>query len=116
MIGQLKLAAGVAWACVALASAVPSVNAMIVTTQTGSYAACGPNAYSNNYIPPACSYIHCGYKQQIRLSTTACAQGACSPETDQVYSDQVYSAGRKVATLATTCGYEYIYQLGSCAC
>jgi hypothetical protein len=121
----LKVGACILWAGVALSSAA-SANALAVTTQVGSYAAC--SATSTASARQWCfdssqkiNLVHTSYTQNIKLVSQACNAGNCQPDASTVYTTQVYPTGRKTATDVTfdTCefgGSNHYYQLGSCAC
>jgi hypothetical protein len=116
----IKLVAGIAWAAAAIAHAAP-VNARAVTLQSGNFASC--SATYSNYNLQSCfigwelggyaSYT--SYLQNIKFVTPGCSSGGCNSEDGAVYTDIVYSTGRKTASFGATCEYNW-YDLGTCAC
>jgi hypothetical protein len=125
----IKLAAALAWAGAAVASAAPA-DAYALTTQVGGFATCSAT-YTGAYIEACWScqsngddydYSNCApnfiayYQQAIKMVSTACAQGACSSNTGVVYTTFLYGIGRKQASPAFY-GCEYnVYGLDTCVC
>jgi hypothetical protein len=101
-----------AWAGVTISSA-SNANALACTSQSGEYALCGGYSALASY--EDCAANPYGYAQQIKFSTLGCGSGACQ-EDGHVYTQNVYGAGRKIATHTGTCPYNDIYGLGSCDC
>jgi hypothetical protein len=114
-----KLVACLAWAGVAIASAAPA-DAIAVTFQTGDYAACTTSYEAGGETLFDCNnlvYIDTYYTQRIKFVTPGCNTGGCQSDDQTVYTDFVYSTGRKPAGyLSMTCIGSYIYDLGSCTC
>jgi hypothetical protein len=109
------LAACIAWAGVAISSA-STASALALTEQTGAYAACSASYQSM-------TWENCGYQttytQNITFVQTACNQsGGCGANNGTVYTDGIYTTGRKTTSWQATClevGM-FVYGLGSCAC
>jgi hypothetical protein len=127
----LKALTVFAWAGVLIASAARA-DAIAVTTQGGNYASCSAS-YSTQY--NYFDHTTCGgpvretydadnmpqsyttfYSQQIKLVSTACSAGGCSPDSGAVYTDFVYPAGRKSAYQTGTVCVSGVYEFDSCQC
>ena len=108
----LKRVAAVAWVVTAAASAVPA-QANAITTQSGTYAACG--SYNEPDHLTVCSWSP-NYMQVIKFSGIPCSSGGCSSSA-LAWVDFVYSTGsRKPAYIQGSCGGYRNYSLGTCAC
>jgi hypothetical protein len=120
MIDNMKLIPCIAWAACAIGYAVPA-DANAVTLQVGNYAACS-NAYETRsgewcYVPDIGGPMHYTfYKQQIKFLNQGCNTGEGCLQNGDVFTDTIYSTGRKPATLYDYCGGANVYGLGSCAC
>jgi hypothetical protein len=123
----IKACAGIAWIAAAVSTAAPA-DAFVLTTQSGTYAAC--SGQSTPLVKAHCrvgsgedreAMYYTNYTQIMKFNVTACSSGGCSLDTLTVYADFAYTAGRKNVTLyqnptLTSCnGYSY-YEVGSCAC
>jgi hypothetical protein len=102
-----------AWAGAAISFATPA-SATVLTTQVGSYAACG-GSYSSTFTTD-CYGTEYYYIQIINFSSTNCGAGGCASTSGVVYTDIVYSTGRKTTFDDGPCGTSKVYGLGSCAC
>jgi hypothetical protein len=117
----IKLVAALGWAGVAVSSATPA-SAIAVTYQSGPYAACSNNAdafQASFYGCDASATFSTSYLQRIQFVTQTCNGGGCQPGASSVYTDFIYTTGRKPASLLDwTCDGDMIliYTLGSCAC
>ena len=101
-----------AWAGAALSTASVA-HAVAVTPQAGSYASCSSSSQSTMMMTWCGGYVT-NYGQVIKFINVACNAGACSGN-DTTFTEFPYTAGRQVATLRYSCGYN-VYDLGSCAC
>jgi hypothetical protein len=113
-----KAAAGLAWAAAVVATAVPA-DAVAVTSQYGEYASCAPVYAADGggiCLSMDSGKVNTYYRQQIKFVTTACSAGGCSPQPGTVYTDFVYSTGRKAAWAQDFCGTRNVYGLDTCAC
>jgi hypothetical protein len=109
-----KLAVCLAWAGVVISSATPS-DALVRTSQTGSYANCR-NDWDSNH-DSWC--LTTNYVQYMKFMSTACSSGGCSSEFNGFYTESTYGSGRKKTTSYGLCGAGSawrIYGLGSCSC
>jgi hypothetical protein len=124
-VAIFKALVGMAWAGAAISSAAP-VDAKVITSQTGSYAACSATYQSNSTLYP-CDLMagepqpfFASYEQSIRFVATACSAGGCTPDSASLNTDMVYPVGRKAVSLDRRCANSAmgmrLYNLGSCAC
>jgi hypothetical protein len=117
------ICASLAWGGFALSNATP-VEANAYTAQAGTYAACS-SSYTN--IADFCicfgaqtCLAFASYTQVMKFNSTQCSSGSCNSGTATVYTDMVYSTGRKTTTSNGTCftgtGTLNWFGLGACAC
>jgi hypothetical protein len=109
----IKVAAGVAWAGVAVSSAPPA-NASILTYQQGDYALCS-SSYSTYQATDYTCNVTMNYTQQIKLGGQPCNSGACA-DSGTVYTQYLYGSGRAPTTRLNTCSFGNLYGVGSCSC
>jgi hypothetical protein len=119
MITKLSLAACLAWAACAISYATPA-DALAFTMQTGPYATCSASydtQYNNFcYTPDIGGYLfYTSYRQQIRFVGSGCNTGGVCAQGGDVWTDMLYTTGRKPATLYYYCEMTG-YGLDTCAC
>jgi hypothetical protein len=111
-------AAALAWATALISGAAPAC-AFAISSQTGGYATCGYQyTYSSGRFqcPGTPEYLT-NYNQQIKFVTLSCNSGGCNSDSGPVYTDNLYSSGRKTVTqTAPLCGGYWVHDLGSCGC
>jgi hypothetical protein len=127
----LKALTVLAWAGVLIGSAARA-DAIAVTSQHGAYASCSAS-YTTQY--KYFDHTTCGgpvqetydadnmpqsyttfYSQQIKLVSTACNAGGCSPDAGAVYTDFVYPVGRKAAYQTGTVCVNSVFEFDTCQC
>jgi hypothetical protein len=108
----VQLMACIAWAAVAVSSA-STAHAKLETYQSGPYALCAQNNLRR--VHDSCNALF-SYEQEIKLSTTSCNQSSCIPWDLIIWSESLYTSGRKVTTAMPSCNAYHLYGLGSCAC
>jgi hypothetical protein len=123
MMTKLNLTICLAWAACAIAYATPA-DARAVTAQTGAYATCSSASITEprGWCPMTeteAPSIDTYYLQQIRFVSTGCNSGGACAQGGDVWTDMLYSTGRKPTTPQGSCfgaSLYYVYGLGSCAC
>jgi hypothetical protein len=122
MMTKMTLTACLLWGACALSFAAPA-NAYAITMQAGAYATCS-NSYEAAAGSAFCYHVEAGYffypayRQQIRFVDTGCSSGGTCAQNGDVWTEQLYSTGRKPATLMMSdCDGVYnVYGLDSCSC
>jgi hypothetical protein len=108
----LTLVGCAAWAAVAVSSSSPA-HAIARTSQNGMYATCATGFMSQ--VNWACGNQYIG-SQIIKFQETACSGGGCATISNGAMVTFKYPYGRSQASLISTCNYQNVYGLYSCAC
>ena len=108
-----KILAAAAWGALAVSTAAPA-EALIYTTQTGSYAAVTGNYRAEDY--STCGYSF-NYRHLIKFISTSCNKNYCNTADMWPWVQFAYSGGRKVTNHVTSCSsYSNVFSLSNCAC
>ena len=115
----LKLSAAVLWAATAIGTAAQA-DAYIYTYQDGDYASCSASYYAqenkfcwSSELQDFAFNMH--YVQGIKLVSNRCWSGACNNDSSTVYTESIYSTGRKIVANIGACD-NHFFALGSCHC